>query len=190
MPVLRGRRVTLIPLAEVDRDALFEACRPEEVWRLMPMPLGRNRAIFDDYVEAALQQERDGTSLPFAILDGERVVGSTRICALEPAHRKGEVGYTWHHPSVWRTHVNTESKRLILGHAFETLELIRVFFNVDERNTRSQAAVLRLGAVREGLLRHDRILHDGFRRNTVVFSLLAEEWPAARARLDEAIGAD
>lgn len=186
MPLLVGHRVRLFPLEDVPRDALYEAAKPEEVWRLMPKPIGI-REVFDAYIDDALATIAAGTAEVFAIESDGRFVGSTRLTGIDREHRKAELGYTWHHPSVWRTYVNTEAKRLMLGHAFDGHGLIRVYFFIDVRNERSQRAVERLGAVREGVLRNERILHDGYVRSTAVYSILAEEWPEICERLDARI---
>jgi len=128
--------------------------------------------------------------VPFAVrhLDTDRLIGGTRYVNIAPLRRGLEIGYTWYAPEFWRTAVNTECKYLLLKHAFEALEYIRVEFQVNSRNARSRAAVLRLGAIEEGLLRSRMVRHDGTRIDSVVFSILDVEWPAVKAKLEGALG--
>ncbi len=142
------------------------------------------------FVQNALDEQSAGTALPFAIEDRQngRLVGSTRLFDFAAAHRGVEIGATWLCPRVWRTRVNSECKYLLLSHCFETLNLLRVQFKTDGRNARSQAAIERLGAKREGVLRAHRILHDGFVRDSVMYSILDREWPEVKKRLEERLG--
>ncbi|HYM70680.1 MAG TPA: GNAT family protein [bacterium] len=185
---LVGERAALVPMDASHVDALYEAGRAAEIWPYMPIQV----VTVDDMtrlVREALRARDAGLELPFVIItpgDG-RVVGSTRFLDITPAHRALEIGWTWLSPDVWRTPVNTECKLLLLRHAFETLSMIRVQLKTDGRNERSQRAIERLGAVREGVLRHHRIMPDGYLRDSVYYSILAEEWPAVRARLEEAL---
>jgi RimJ/RimL family protein N-acetyltransferase len=135
--------------------------------------------------EALLAQE-EGREIPFVVRrsGGGRIVGSTRLLDLRPEDRGAEIGWTWFSPAVWRTPVNTESKYLLLRHCFETLNLIRVQLKTDARNVRAQRAIERLGAVREGVLRHHYVMPDGYLRDSVYYSILAEEWPVVRERLE------
>lgn len=139
------------------------------------------------YVEQALDEQRRGVALPFAVVLREtgRVVGSTRFAAYAPEHRRIEVGWTWYAPAVQRTAVNTESKWLLLTHAFEMLGLERVELKTDALNTASRNAILRIGAREEGILRHHMIMPDGRLRDTVYYSILSAEWPAVKSRLEE-----
>jgi len=143
-------------------------------------------------VREALLARDEGREVPFVIVDRRsgRIAGSTRFLEITPAHRGIEIGWTWLSPDAWRTAINTECKRLLLGHCFDTLGMIRVQLKTDRRNERSQRAIERLGATREGVLRHHRIMPDGYLRDTVYYSILAEEWPAVRTRLDAWLRAD
>lgn len=186
---LEGARVRLVPLRAAHSDALWETIEAQgdamrEVWRYFPVEISTREAMHD-WINEAQTEESAGVSLPFAIYDRElhAFVGSTRFMDYTPAHRAVEIGATWLCPQVWRTPVNTECKLLLFRHAFETLELIRVFFKTDARNQRSQRAIERLGAQREGTLRAHRILPDGFVRDSVYYSVLAREWPGVEARL-------
>jgi RimJ/RimL family protein N-acetyltransferase len=182
---LEGVHVTLIPLDESHVEGLFEAGRHDEIWAYMPV----RPATVDDMgqiVTGALEARTKGTELPFTIVEGAtgQIVGSTRFLDIDRANKNLEIGWTWLTPSVWRSPVNTECKLLLLRHCFETLGTIRVFLKTDLRNDRSQRAMERLGCVREGVFRKHRILPDGYIRDSVYYSIIAEEWPAVKARLE------
>jgi len=127
--------------------------------------------------------------MPFAVVDTlrNRIVGSTRLADISFPNRGVEIGWTWLDPSVWRTPINTECKYLLLKHCFETLDMIRVCLKTDSRNVRSQRAIERLGARREGILRSHRILPDGYARDSVYYSILASEWPDVRQTLEHSL---
>jgi RimJ/RimL family protein N-acetyltransferase len=137
-------------------------------------------------VTQALQDQAQGTSLPFAIRDlaSERLVGSTRYLRIEVQHRGLEIGWTWLTPSAQRTGINTECKYLLLRHAFEQLGAIRVQLNTHYLNRQSQQAIERLGAVKEGVLRNHRIMPDGSYRHSVYYSVIENEWPKVKAELE------
>ncbi|PYI50679.1 GNAT family N-acetyltransferase [Paenibacillus flagellatus] len=183
---LEGTSVKLAPMKREHAEPLYEAGRDPAVWTYMQARMQspeQMRAIVDEAVAAA---ER-GEELPYTIFDaaGERALGSTRLYDMSVAHRNLEIGWTWLTPSVWRTRVNTECKRLLLAHAFETMGAIRVQLKADARNARSRQAIERIGGVYEGTLRQHRILPDGFIRDTVYYSILEREWPEAKRRLDD-----
>jgi RimJ/RimL family protein N-acetyltransferase len=138
------------------------------------------------WVARALLDHQAGRALPFAILaePERRVVGSTRFTAIDLAHARAEIGYTWIAASVRRSLVNTECKRLLLAHGFETLGLNRIELKTDSLNQRSAAAILRLGAQPDGVFRNHMIVQGGRLRHTVWFSVIREDWPAVRERLD------
>ncbi|RZA18807.1 MAG: N-acetyltransferase [Lysobacteraceae bacterium] len=137
------------------------------------------------WIEHALAMRDAGRELPFAIVADGRVVGSTRFYDIDLSVPTLAIGYTFHAASVWRTHVNTANKRLMLGHAFDTLGAQSVFFHTSQLNLRSQAAIERLGARRDGILRAHKRHKDGSLRDTHAYSITAPEWPAIRERLDE-----
>ncbi len=136
------------------------------------------------WVENALVKRDEGVELPFAIITQDQVVGTTRFYDIDLSVPTLAIGYTFHAASVWRTHVNSANKRLMLGHAFDTLNAESVYFHTSHQNLRSQAAIERLGAHRDGVLRSHKRHKDGSLRNTVTYSILADEWPAIRERLD------
>ena len=130
--------------------------------------------------------ERDaGRMNPFAVVAGGRAVGMTTFCDIDQPNRRVEIGYTWLSPTVQRTAVNTAAKRLLLGHAFEACDAIAVEFRTHWHNRQSRAAIERLGAKQDGVLRNHRLGPDGTLRDTVVYSILPHEWPAVRRGLDE-----
>jgi N-acetyltransferase len=182
--VLTGSRAKLIPMEPSHAEALYEAGRSPEIWPYMPLWI---RTVDDmrALVREALRARERGAEFPFVIVDREtgRVAGSTRFLEITPAHRGIEIGWTWLSPELWRTSINTECKYLLLGHCFEVLGAIRVQLKTDARNVRSQTAIERIGAVREGVLRHHRIMPDGYLRDSVYYSILVEEWPAVKTRL-------
>lgn len=183
---LEGRHVRLEPLAESHAADLFEAARDPDLWAYMVYGPFVSRADFDVYLKNAVAPTAAGLEAGFAILHlaSGRAVGSTRYMNIERAHHGLEIGHTWLDPRHWRTPVNTECKYLLLRHAFETLGAIRVQLKTDARNVRSQQAIARLGAVREGVLRKHMIVKHGYHRDTVMFSITAPEWPAVRAGLE------
>ena len=183
---LTGRRAELVPMQEAHVPGLFRAGEHPDVWRYMPLARPETPEEMRRHVQEALAEQARGMSLPFTIRDREdgQIVGSTRLFDISVPHRQAEIGWTWLTPSVWRTRINTECKYLLLRHAFETLDLIRVQLKTDARNERSQRAMERIGAVREGVLRRHRILPDGFLRDSVYYSVIAEQWPETKAHLE------
>ncbi len=138
------------------------------------------------YIETALRLQAEGAALPFAVIDrtGGRPVGSTRYGNIDRANRRVEIGWTWYGRAWQRTAVNTETKYLLLRHAFETLGCIRVEFKTDALNERSRQALLRIGAKEEGVFRRHMIMPSGRARDTVYFSIVDDEWPAVKAHLE------
>ena len=182
---LEGERVTLVPLTIHHVEVLWEAIDSKEVWTFLPC---RMESLEDltDHIQAALSAREQGTEIPFSVFDKEtkKIVGMTRLLNISVENRSLEIGWTWYSSAVWRTHVNTECKYLLLSYCFEGLNMSRVQFKVDSRNTRSNQAVLRIGGTKEGILRRDRILYNGFIRDSVVYSILDDEWMEVKNRLD------
>ncbi|CAM3463548.1 MULTISPECIES: GNAT family N-acetyltransferase [Saccharibacillus] len=182
---LVGKRARIQPMEERHAEALFEAGRDPSIWTYMPMSI-RSPEHMRELVRQALAAKKDGSEFPYVIVDREsgEVVGSTRFLAVSRPNRSLEIGWTWLSPAVWRTSVNTECKFLLLRHAFETLGAIRVQIKTDRRNLRSQQAIERLGATKEGVLRKHVILHDGYVRDSVFYAILDEEWAAVKSGLE------
>ena len=181
---LRDAQLRLEPMTTGHVAALEAVARDGELWNLrvtsVPAP-GETAA----YVAAALKGYDDGHMLPFVVVDGPsgRVIGSTRYHDIVPAVERLEIGYTWYGKSWQRTHVNTTAKLLLLQHAFETLGAQLVGWRTDNYNFASQRAIERLGARRDGVLRHHALRRDGTVRDTVMYSLAAGEWPEVKAHL-------
>ncbi|ABF40260.1 GCN5-related N-acetyltransferase [Candidatus Koribacter versatilis Ellin345] len=181
-----GSGLALRPLGAEHAPALVRASADgnlsELQWTNVP-----NATNVAEYIGLALEHHAQGLALPFVmeILETGKIVGTTRIFKIDLPNRAAEIGHTWIAGRWQRSFVNTESKYLLLRYAFEEMKLIRVQLYTDENNTASRAAILRLGAKEEGILRKERIMADGRIRTTVVFSIIDDEWPAIRARLEE-----
>ena len=180
---LTGHGVRLEPLAREHIASLQDAVDDGDIGALYYVNVPGRDGIAD-WVEKALAMRDAGRELPFAIVADGRVVGSTRFYDIDLSVPTLAIGYTFHAASVWRSHVNTANKRLMLGHAFDTLGAQSVFFHTSHLNLRSQAAIERLGAKQDGILRAHRRHKDGSLRDTHTYSITAPEWPAVRARLD------
>lgn len=185
--LLEGNHVRLEPLEERHRAALHAACAGQhEIFQWFLTDSLAKPAAMDAWFDEALRNQAASTEVVWAIVrrsDG-RVVGSTRYLDIRRAHRGLEIGNTWHAREAQHTAINTEAKYLLLRHAFEALGAVRVQLKTDERNEASRRAIARIGGVFEGVLRKYQARHDGFVRNTAMFSLIAEDWPANRARLE------
>jgi len=181
---LKGRHAHLVPLSLEHHDALLEATRDGELWKLwytaVPSPEGMKAEI-----ERRLGLQAEGKMLPFTVLtpDG-KVAGMTTYMNVDAPNRRLEIGSTWYRKSVQRTALNTECKRMLLTHAFETLDCIAVEFRTHVLNSQSRRGIERLGAKLDGILRRHLIQPNGTIRDTVVYSITAEEWPMVRAHLN------
>jgi len=182
--VLQSERVRLEPLAADHAIALEAAARDGELWnlRVTSVPAPGETA---GYIAAALAGQEKGHMLPFAVVDAAsgRVIGSTRYHDIVPAVERLEIGYTWYGKSWQRSHVNTSCKLLLMTHAFEALGAQLVGWRTDNYNFASQKAIERLGARKDGVLRHHALRRDGTVRDTVMYSLAAGEWPEVKAHL-------
>lgn len=183
--VLEGRHVRLEPLTREHHEALCQVGLEEELWRWIPVPV-QTPAQMAEYIDTALKDQASGMALPFAQIEKStgRVIGSTRYANIERAHHRVEIGWTWIGRPWQRTAINTESKYLLLRHAFETLGCIRVELKTDSLNAKSRAAMLRIGAREEGTFRNHMITSQGRIRHTVYFSIVDTEWPEVRSRLE------
>ena len=191
---LEGRHVCLEPLTLAQEEALISAASDGELWNtdvtIIPKPAGMR-----DYIQFALDGLAQGNQLAFVIVSKagvvarpsgraqDQIVGSTRFYEIFPNDQKCAIGYTWLAKSAQRTPVNTECKLLLLTHAFETWKCVRVELITDVLNEQSRAAILRLGAKQEGILRKHLILPSGRVRDSVVFSIIDDEWPQVKAQL-------
>ena len=189
----RGR-ARLEPLASRHAPDLLAAAGEDEIWMYMPAPRPRTSEDMRVMIDAALAAREKGNAFPFAVVDRAtgRAVGSTRYLDVQPANRALEIGWTWYGAGARRTSTNTECKYLLLRHAFEAAwsgGANRVQLQTDARNARSREAILRIGARFEGILRKNRVIHNGFVRDTAYFSIVRDEWPAARERLESMLSA-
>jgi RimJ/RimL family protein N-acetyltransferase len=183
---LEGNRIILRPLQYADAEALVRADEDGELWNLSVTVVPSSTTV-DSYLKRALDGRDAGSVLPFVIVlkDTGNVIGSTRFWKVDRLNRKLEIGSSWISASWQKTFVNTEAKYLMLRHAFETLDCVRVQFTTDENNQASRNAILRLGAQQEGIVRHERIMPDGRKRNSVRFSIIDDEWPQVRQNLEK-----
>jgi len=184
--LLEGNRIILRPLQYTDAEALVRAAADGELWNLTVTIVPSSTTV-DSYLKKALDGRDAGSVLPFVIVlkDTGKVIGSTRFWKVDRLNRKLEIGSSWIGASWQKTFVNTEAKYLMLRHAFEVLDCVRVQFTTDENNQKSRNAILRLGAQQEGIVRHERIMPDGRKRNSVRFSIIDDEWPLVRQNLEK-----
>ena len=181
---LKGNIVSLEPLSAGRLEALAAIGLAPELWRFQPRAVSSVDGM-RNYVQSALVGMRNGTSVPFVIIakrSGE-IIGSTRYMDIAYEHKRLEIGGTWLALFAQRTGANTEAKLLLLAHAFETLGAARVVFKTEVLNSQSRSALLRTGAVQEGVFRQHLIADDGRRRDMVYFSILDTEWPSVKQRL-------
>jgi RimJ/RimL family protein N-acetyltransferase len=183
---LTGRVVRLEPLGMEHLDALAEVGLDPVLWRWIGFPV-RTKDDLRRYIEDALRDREAGRAMPFATIEraGGRPIGSTRYGNIDLFNRRVEIGWTWVAPPWQRTGANTEAKLLMLKHAFDRLGCNRVEFKTDSLNTQSREALLGIGAVEEGILRNHMVTESGRLRHSVYFSVIAAEWPAVRARLEQ-----
>jgi N-acetyltransferase len=184
--VLEGHQLRLEPLTLAHHADLCQVGLEADLWRWIPNPV-RTPTDMTNYIETALAEQAAGKSLPFAQIERAtgKVIGSTRYMNIEAAHRRVEIGCTWVAAAWQRTAINTESKYLLLRHAFEVLGCIRLELKTDSLNERSRAAIRRIGGNEEGTFRNHMIVSDGRIRHTVYFSILDSEWPSIKAGLEE-----
>ena len=180
--VLQGYSVRLVPVDYSHLDQLSRWSAEEDIWRYMTFAHLACREELQAWIGSAMDANERGTELNFAIIDeaSQSAVGATSFYRVVPEHKRLELGKTWLGAPYRRTHINTAAKYLMLSHAFETISANRVELNTDARNVRSQRAMERLGAVRDGVLRCHTIMRDGFVRDTVNYSFTMRDWPARK----------
>lgn len=181
---MAGGQAQLLPLAPEHEPGLCDAVRDGELWKLwytaVPSPDGMKAEI-----DRRLKLQAQGLMLPFTVADANgRIVGMTTYMNIDAANRRVEIGSTWYAQSTQRSALNTECKRMLLGHAFDSLQCIAVEFRTHRLNTQSRRAIERLGAQLDGILRAHQIGHGGTLRDTAVYSITAAEWPVVRTHLD------
>lgn len=174
----------MVPLQPSHRKDLVTAASDGELWRLWFTTVPSEETI-DSYLNFALTESENDRALPFIVIDKESdtVIGSTRFCNATPDHRRLEIGYTWYSKTYQKTGINTDCKLLLLTHAFEELSCIAVELRTHWHNHASRKAIARLGAKQDGILRNHLIDSEGILRDTVVFSITREEWPAVKKSL-------
>ena len=181
---LSGSRVLLEPLSLQHLEGIVSAVKDGELWKLwftsVPSP---EKA--EEYVKTALDLRENAGWMPFVVRERStnKIIGSTRYCNVDEVNQRLEIGYTWYSESYQRTAVNTEAKYLLLTHAFEKLDAIAVELRTHWHNHKSRAAIARLGAKQDGVLRNHQKSADGVYRDTVVFSIINLEWPAVKQSL-------
>jgi RimJ/RimL family protein N-acetyltransferase len=182
---LEGRRVRLAPMHARHVDALWAAAQDPKTWEFSGAVI-RSADECRRYVETALAWQSAGTAVPFVTMDraSNAVIGSTRFANIDHDHHRAEIGWTWLDPKWWRSAINTEAKFLMLRHAFDEWKCMRVEFKTGHKNVRSQTAIERIGGIREGTLRKHMIQPDGSIRDSVYFSILDDEWPSVKSRLE------
>jgi len=189
--VLAGDLVTLEPLSVDHRDGLAAAAEDGNLWDLWYTSVPRPEEMAAE-IDRRLAEQAAGSMLPFTARRSQdsRIIGMTTYLNVDPANRRLEIGSTWNARSAQRTGTNSESKLLLLSHAFETLDCIAVEFRTHWLNHQSRAAISRLGAKQDGVLRSHSLARDGTLRDTVVFSIIAVEWPAVRSELRRRLAAN
>ena len=185
--VLEGYSVRLVPVNYSHLDQLSLWSAEEDIWRYMTFAHLASKNELETWIGTAMDANERGTELNFAIIDeaSQSAVGTTSFYRVVPDHKRLELGKTWLGAPYRRTHINTAAKYLLLSHAFEKLHANRVELNTDARNLRSQRAMERLGAVRDGVLRCHTIMRDGFVRDTVNYSFTTKDWPTTKAFLQK-----
>jgi RimJ/RimL family protein N-acetyltransferase len=181
-----GELVVVEPLATVHESGLIAAASEPELFQWLPVDMASSAEAVRGWLRTSLEAAADRSEVPFVILDAGtgRVLGSTRFLELRFEHLRVEIGWTWLTRSAWSTGANVETKLLLLGHAFDHLGCRRVEFKTDARNERSRGALLALGAKFEGVLRKHMVIRDGGARDSAYFSVIDDEWPDLRGRLE------
>jgi N-acetyltransferase len=186
--VLENKWIRLEPLTLSHVPELAAIADDPEIWRWLPVVAPKGAAEVRALVQSGIDEYQRGERIPFAVVRCGIAVGTTSYLDLSLEHRSVEIGWTWYGPSARRTATNTASKRLLLEHAFDGLQVRRVAFKTDARNVASNRALRRIGATYEGTLRSHRVLPDGSRRDSAYYSILDTEWPDVRGSLDEMLG--
>jgi RimJ/RimL family protein N-acetyltransferase len=183
---LAGWGIRLEPLSKAHAEGLQLASADGEIWKLhYTTAPGPDLGSVSAYIDSALHGQQEGLCQPYAVIDDDgKILGSTRFYDIDEATPTCAIGYTWYAASAQRTHVNSACKRLLLAYAFEVMQTAAVYFHTSHLNIRSQTAITRLGANRDGVLRQHKRHKDGSLRDTYVYSILDTEWPNVRNRID------
>lgn len=186
--ILEGEKVKLVPLDSAHFAELAIIAQDEKIWEHFAVNCSdKDRLLL--HLKSTMLKRATGEQYPFTVIDKgkNRIIGSTLFHNIFPEHRKLEIGWTWYAPEYWRTGYNRECKLLLLTYCFETLGTVRVQFQTDEHNLRSRTAILGIGAAFEGIQRKERIRANGVFRNTAMYSIIDEEWPAAKKMLQASL---
>lgn len=183
MKALQNDVVKLLPINTEHNDGLYQAAQFPDIWPHMPVTLLTHTSVAE-YVEESIKKREAKTDYRFAIFDAKtnEIIGATSYMDIALAHQRLEIGYTWLTPAYWRSPINTNCKFLLLQYGFEELGLNRIQIKTGHENVRSQKAIERLGAIKEGILRNHMIKKDGTIRHTVMYSITKEEWPVVKER--------
>ena len=181
---LENEIVLLKPLEKYDVAGILAAGSYPDIWTYLSANIVNEQDVHN-FVDKALEEKALNKEFPFVIVDKKsgEIIGSTRFMDIDESHQRLEIGFTWLTPAYWRTTVNTNCKYLLLSYCFEVLGLRRVQIKTDHKNTRSQKAIERIGAVKEGILRNHMIRKDGTTRHTVLYSVIKEDWPEMKLHL-------
>lgn len=179
--ILQGNKVTLMPLDRSHFNELLQIGADTRIWEYMSIN-GADPDRLKRHLESAVLKRATGEQYPFTVFDNQKnkIIGSTLFHNIFPEHRKLEIGWTWYDPAYWRTGFNRECKFLLLEFCFDVLKTIRVQLVTDEINIRSRKAIEGIGAVYEGVLRNERIRANGVYRNTVMYSIIPDDWQKIR----------
>lgn len=179
--VLTDNKIKLITLSQEHFNALAQVATDKRIWQYAHLDLFEPTLFKEKWFDKAMQQMQKTKRWPFAVMYDDKIVGSTSLYDFDTSHKSLSLGYTWYHPQFWGSRLNTAVKLLLLRHVFEELQFNRVAFYVDEENLRSCKAVLKLGAKQEGILRNHMVRPDNTIRNSVIFSIIRDEWPRVLA---------
>ena len=181
--ILENEIVKLRPVQIDDVEAITAAANDERIWEHMSVTLLSKEAV-QNYIENAIKEREKGISYMFAVIDKktDAIVGCTSFLDISFPHKRLEIGSTWYNPSVWRSAINTNCKFLLFRYCFEELQLNRVQIKTGHENYRSQKAIERIGAVKEGVLRNHMIRKEGIIRHTVMYSVILEDWTQLKAK--------
>jgi N-acetyltransferase len=186
MKPLKNTAVQLIPMELDHIEGIHNAAQDQKIWKHMSVNLTERTSVIQ-YVEDALRKRKNGSDFAYVIISrpGQEIIGATWFLDISRQHRRLEIGSTWITPKYWRSNINTNCKYLLLEYCFEELKLNRVQIKTGHENGRSQKAIERIGAVKEGTLRNHMITKEGNIRHTVMYSIIREEWPQVRKRFEE-----
>lgn len=188
MKLLENKAVQLIPMESAHTEGIYEAAQDKRIWEHMSVELLTKESV-EQYIQDAQKKRAAGTDFAYVIVDrpSTKIVGATWLLDMSMQHKRAEIGSTWLNPESWRTPINTNCKFLLMEYCFEELGLQRVQLKTGHENVRSQRAIERLGAVKEGILRSHMIRKEGTVRHTVMYSVTGEEWPQVRERFQKVL---